>query len=265
MIPPTSIDGTDITGATIDGTDVQGITVDGDVVFSAGPNFPVAYSNLIAWYPFDSAEYGGSNGDDVTAILGGSGDDTAYDGTVVGANYVSSGGVTDIRAGANSGAYDFPNNTDSIDVTLGTSISSSQWTLMAWVEKNLGGLDIFLTAQGIGRLELLHVPGGDFRFLHFPDNQDLLQIDGPTPSGTNHLAVTLNNGSVTMYINGSDVATGTTSGSVTTVDEWGIGNRPPSNGSGQDDSAGGIVDDARLYTSELSASQINQIYQNTQP
>ena len=37
MIPPTSIDGTDITGATIDGTDVQEITVDGDVVFSGGP------------------------------------------------------------------------------------------------------------------------------------------------------------------------------------------------------------------------------------
>ena len=33
---PTSIDGTDITGATIDGTDVQEITVDGDVVFSGG-------------------------------------------------------------------------------------------------------------------------------------------------------------------------------------------------------------------------------------
>jgi len=37
MSPPTSIDGTDITGATIDGQDVQEITVDGDVVFSAGP------------------------------------------------------------------------------------------------------------------------------------------------------------------------------------------------------------------------------------
>ena len=37
MIPPTSIDGTDITGATIDNQEVQEITVDGDVVFSAGP------------------------------------------------------------------------------------------------------------------------------------------------------------------------------------------------------------------------------------
>jgi len=35
MMPPTSIDGTDITGATIDGTDVQEITVDGDTVFTS--------------------------------------------------------------------------------------------------------------------------------------------------------------------------------------------------------------------------------------
>jgi len=35
--PPTSIDGTDITGATIDGQDVQEITVDGQTVFQAGP------------------------------------------------------------------------------------------------------------------------------------------------------------------------------------------------------------------------------------
>jgi len=34
---PTSIDGTDITGATIDGTDVQEITVDGQTVFTSGP------------------------------------------------------------------------------------------------------------------------------------------------------------------------------------------------------------------------------------
>jgi len=35
MIPPTSIDGTDITGATIDGQDVQEITVDGQTVFTS--------------------------------------------------------------------------------------------------------------------------------------------------------------------------------------------------------------------------------------
>jgi len=39
-MPPTSIDGTDITGATIDGTDVTEITVDGQTVFTAGPDLP---------------------------------------------------------------------------------------------------------------------------------------------------------------------------------------------------------------------------------
>jgi len=41
-MPPTSIDGTDITGATIDGQDVQEITVDGQTVFTAGPQVPTS-------------------------------------------------------------------------------------------------------------------------------------------------------------------------------------------------------------------------------
>lgn len=36
-MPPTSIDGNEITGATIDGQDVSEITVDGDVVFTSAP------------------------------------------------------------------------------------------------------------------------------------------------------------------------------------------------------------------------------------
>jgi len=39
-MPPTSIDGSDITGATIDGQDVSEITVDGNIVFEAGPDIP---------------------------------------------------------------------------------------------------------------------------------------------------------------------------------------------------------------------------------
>jgi len=46
---PTSIDGTDITGATIDGTDVTEITVDGDTVFTAVdiPDSIVSYMDLV--------------------------------------------------------------------------------------------------------------------------------------------------------------------------------------------------------------------------
>jgi len=43
--PPTSIDGTDITGATIDGQDVQEITIDGQTVFTAQPQSVVTLAN----------------------------------------------------------------------------------------------------------------------------------------------------------------------------------------------------------------------------
>jgi len=57
MMPPTSIDGTDITGATIDGTDVTEITVDGQTVFEFSA---VPFENeLHARYDF--REYSGTS------------------------------------------------------------------------------------------------------------------------------------------------------------------------------------------------------------
>jgi len=70
---PTSIDGTDITGATIDGQDVQEITVDGDTVFTAGPppgNFQ-----------FDAQDLSLANGDPVTSWPDTLGRDTLTGGT----------------------------------------------------------------------------------------------------------------------------------------------------------------------------------------
>jgi len=58
MIPPTSIDGTDISGATIDGQDVQQITVDGQTVFTAGPDFPFIIDNF---EDAPNGPYGGSD------------------------------------------------------------------------------------------------------------------------------------------------------------------------------------------------------------
>jgi outer membrane protein assembly factor BamB len=69
MMPPTSIDGTDITGATIDGTDVQEITVDGDTVFSAfaGAVFAGSLDNEV--YSIDKSDgsqlWSFTTGDDV--------------------------------------------------------------------------------------------------------------------------------------------------------------------------------------------------------
>jgi len=122
----------DLTATTVAGLDTSSGTGN-EQIFTDGegglvaPGYvselPVAYSNLVAWYPFDSARYTGSNADDVTGIIGGSGDDTAFDGTVNGATYQSSGGVTDINAGTNSGAYDFDGTNDALDVQFSSNES----------------------------------------------------------------------------------------------------------------------------------------------
>jgi hypothetical protein len=69
---PTSIDGTDITGATIDGTDVTEITVDGNTVFTAGP----APGN----FQFDAQDLNLANGDPVTSWSDTLGRDTLTNG-----------------------------------------------------------------------------------------------------------------------------------------------------------------------------------------
>jgi len=266
MIPPTSIDGTDITGATIDGTDVTEITVDGQTVFSA-ETLPVAYSDLIAWYPFDSATYGGSNADDVTALFNSnqSGDSTAYDGTVFGATYQSSGGVTDINAGANSGAFDFSANTDVIEVT-GFSITSDEWTLCAWVDnQNLGGNHNF---GNVGKTNLddiitLNLDNGDFDpfFRRNASGFNITTVSAST--GYVHGCVTYNDGSVKAFLDGVQVGTLSVASGSMTINEFGLGNRPPS--TTVDDSAGAECDDFRVYTKALTQTQIADIYANTEP
>jgi len=267
MIPPTSIDGTDITGATIDGTDVTEITVDGDTVFSAQA-LPVAFSNLIAWYPFDSAEYGGSNSDDVTAIIGGSGDDTAYDGTVIGSpTYVSSGGVTDINAGSNSGAYEF-------DGTLGDGIHSpdisySGFTKMCWFNVDALGNSLLFGDFDTPGPEYAHISivNGDLSYT-FDDGNASFDIIVTTTVNTNewyHVAITYDASSSSnnceMFLDGSSVGTASKGSGLTFNASQNIGCRV-SNGS-DNSPTDGVIDDCRFYDTALSSAQIGDIINNT--
>jgi hypothetical protein len=77
--PPTSIDGTDITGATIDGQDVAEITIDGQTVFTSGIQFPDS-QDIYARYAADNIV--ASNGDPIstwTDLSGNNRDLTAGD------------------------------------------------------------------------------------------------------------------------------------------------------------------------------------------
>jgi len=110
--PPTSIDGTDITGATIDGQDVEEITIDGNVVFSAAPDIPDA-QNLVARY--DARNLSLSDGQTVNTWPDevGNADLSISSGTPT---YVSNGisGVPSV---------DYDGNNDSHSVVFGNSLS----------------------------------------------------------------------------------------------------------------------------------------------
>jgi hypothetical protein len=104
--PPTSIDGTDITGATIDGQDVQEITVDGQTVFTAGvPDFGDVHSHFdvsdkSSIFPLRNET---SEGD-----LPAGGSPTLLTGQKNGLNVVSYDGVDDFHEGGFTTAINPP-------------------------------------------------------------------------------------------------------------------------------------------------------------
>ena len=276
MIPPTSIDGTDITGATIDGTDVQEITVDGDVVFSA-TTLPVAYSNLVAWYPFDSATYGGSDADDVTGIIGGSGDDTGYDGTVSGASYQSSGGVTDIRAGANSGAFDFDGNDEIVLNNFGNlgSVIDTNFTLTMNVKTSDGSFNGLFGKGPTGNTSQMQAniggfdgPNGSYQLFFRDDTATDVSVTAPaTVDNTYHHVAFVRRGSsdtdMEIFEDGGTPLSTTShrSSSVGNISDFTVN---PEIGNVAGGTGGNYtIDDVRIYNTDLSQSQIQAIVDNT--
>jgi hypothetical protein len=256
--PPTSIDGTDITGATIDGQQVEEITIDGQTVFTA-TELPVAYSNLIAWYPFDSTFYGGANADDVTAILGGSGDDTAFDGTVFGSTYLSSGGVTDINTGPNSGAFDFDGVNDRIELGV---VPPVPMTMMCNADYSIdNGFPHLLSAEnGTGYNGAAVIQAnknvGDTRASADGTNF----ISGVSPQGFQHHALVVKSDSFEYFIDGNSQGSVSQSG-IALTKTLRLGSR--SGGALASNHMNGKIDDVRIYNTALSQSQISDIVSNT--
>ena len=264
MIPPISIDGTDITGLTIDGTDVEEITIDGQTVFSAD-EIPVAYSNLVAWYPFDSGFYGGTIESDVTALFNPSqsGDSTAYDGTT---NASSTTGVTDINAGVNSGGLEF-SGTDTFDLrnNLPSSVlGTSSRTMTAWIKDPSSG-DQLLDSDfgGAGQRADWVLTNSEAKFSVFFGDARFDYVTSPFDGDWHHFAVTMPQNpdldDIEMYQNGDSMnQTGGGSRSLDTINELLLGSHGGQN-------VFFDIDDFRFYDTKLSSSQIDQIYQNTEP
>jgi hypothetical protein len=263
MAPIRLGDGTGIDSVRLgDGTSIAEITVDGDVVFSA-QQLPVAFSNLIAWYPFDSATYGGSNTDDVTSIIGGSGDDTNFSLSAFNnaPNYLNSGGIVDINGGAGSGAFDFNGSNEAFVTGVDSSGNFNTRTITAWFNgPDQSSRYIVGTDDGGSDWGVSLVNGG---FRMTTGSSELGTGTFSYANSFHFFAAIWEPGVRTeLYVDGNSTpllsSTQCTTGN---ANPWAIGNR------GRVDirNFDGIMDDVRIYDKALSTSEINQIYQNTEP
>jgi len=230
---------------------------------------PVAKGSLVAWYPFREG-----TGADITAGSVQFGDSTDYSATVNGATYQPSGGVTDIKTGANSGAFEFDGTDDTLD--LGTVADSDQsLTLMAWVNPDfVGGTQIqrvITKSAGSGFPDgtfAVDIPkSGEPRFSVVAGG--FIEARSPTAISPNqfvHIAgrYDFGSGDISVFIDGQPVATAS-AGQVPALSSqpWRVGaDDPPGTAAEFID---GTVDGTRIYQAALSDSQINQIYLNTEP
>jgi len=250
-----------------DGSEISEVrTGAGDVLFSS---LPVAASDLVAWYPFRAG-----TGEDITTGNSNFGDTTDYSATVNGATFQASGGVTDIRTGVNSGAFDFDGTDDTLD--LGTVADSDQsFTVMTWIEPDTvtkGFMRILTKRDGQS--------GTDGSFILLVNSNQALRFfvqNNGNPFNAEDNAVTLSantythiagrydfqSGTTTAFVNGQPTATASPGQlPANSSQPWRIGEDNPV---GNAEFLDGAVDGTRIYTAALSDSQVNQIYLNTEP
>jgi len=246
MMPPTSIDGTDITGATIDGTDVQEITVDGQTVFSASLQLS---PNLVHRWTFDNADISGNTVFDTVGNI---------DGTI-------SGGVTTGVSGVFGEGIEVDGDADG-EVEFGsipTCESATEFSLSILVKDVSPAAD---WDRGAGQIF------GDFR--DFNDNiilgatdtsEDLsrvetsgtrAQISGNITFGSSykHYVLVWDAPTMEIYYDGSSIGTANgPSQSISSTDFY-IAFRK-----GRGYHTNCTVDDARIYNKALTAQEVTNL------
>jgi len=256
MIPPTSIDGTDITGATIDGTEVTEITVDGDTVFTAGPGGVASGATLLAHYPLD--EGSGTTAADFT---GNQGDITLENG----ASFVSD------ADGIGGFSVDCDGIDDFLELNPEPTFTSSSYTVMMTIDLDSSGLNqTFYSAEGDGRQVFGHSrdPGTVFikSFGIGAGGSTFNTVQASTSATTSRtrygVEFNANALPVAIYVNGSDVTLSSPNSNTPNG-----GSNPPvnfmrgNNGAGQAD---GKIDNIVFYDGSLSSSEVTADF-NAQP
>jgi len=236
---PTSIDGTDITGATIDGTDVQEITVDGQTVFSA-VTIP---DSIINRWPFD--EGSGSTVND---------SEGSDNGTINGATWVTGNG-------GNGDAYlDFDGGGEYVEVpalTMNTPLSVSVWVNPDTVSSDMSFMGNF-GGGFISNFEIGISSVGDFEAIVNGTGSTTI-----TASASANLwqmvTMTFAGSTVSLYVDGVLENTNGSASMQNSTEDIGIG----AANAGGSNPFEGHIDDPIIFDDELSASEVSDIHTAT--
>jgi|APHM01.1.fsa_nt_gi hypothetical protein len=233
---------------------------------SAVPSVPdtAVTSGLVAWYRFD-----GDTARDYTAFV----DDpsitntTAFDGEVDGATFQSDAGVRDVVSGANpSGAYGFDGNDIVSSPNELNEVFESSFSIGSWVNTDSTTQQAVLSFNNdFDKWFAFEIGFGPFLRISVDDNTGdrfSLGASGSTNEDRHmFLSYDAQNDTASIYIDGQLIGSRNIGQPYESDDEFYIGAFFPSDGRKLD----GIVDDVRIYNRALSDSEINQIYNNTEP
>jgi len=173
-MPPTSIDGTDITGATIDGQDVQEITVDGQTVFTAADPFIID-----DFEDGNISEYSGDTGTFTTTTTNPIGGTTSL-------LYPSSGGG-DTTIMSTSGLDNYPSAGDEFSFKVRTSSVTNTQAYVGF-GTTLNAVPEF---SGDGYFVFFNYNGGKFSFRRFDNGSRTILAEDTSVSYTSNETYTV--------------------------------------------------------------------------
>jgi len=238
---PTSIDGNEITGATIDGQDVSEITVDGQTVFTAIPDSAI--------HRFKYA----NNYNDSIGSLSASADGTSFfaDANLQGGFGLDIGGAGDGVTMSTIGGEIGINQSFTVCLTINLDNLSTAGTFYEHQSENFNRV--------IGAVE------NDEIFFNLYDGSDYGAGLGANESTTNRMRLALRHtgtlGEQEIWKNGTNQ---TNTGNGDTADSTLQTGHSIGYNAGKISGKSGNVDDLIIYSTALSASEIQQDY-NIQP
>jgi len=226
--------------------------------------------DLVAWYRFedgDARDYASSaEFPNVTW-----GDSTAYDGTVNGPTHQSNGGVTDFDSGASSGYFVFDDG-DIIEIPADLHDRpdrNQEITMMAWVKGDFnnnsyysifGGGDHFRSTGLTVKRSGAFPPGPAFSVI-IDDDLEVQSLSSIPDTSYHHWCGRWDGNNAEFYFDGINASNASATG---TNSKRNVNTQIGALSSNFHDSDFEI-DDARIYNTALSESQINDIFNNTKP